>query len=47
MPVDPVSRAQLRLVHHRVLRDWYPLAMALATATGKKAEKPRKQLKNR
>jgi RNA polymerase-associated protein len=45
MPVDPVSRAQLRLVHYRVLRDWYPLAQALATATGKKAEKPRKQLK--
>ncbi len=22
MPVDPVSRAQLRLVHHRILRDW-------------------------
>jgi RNA polymerase-associated protein len=45
MPVDPVSRAQLRLVHYRVLRDWYPLAQALATATGKKAEQPRKQLK--
>jgi RNA polymerase-associated protein len=45
MPVVPVSRAQLRLVHYRVLRDWYPLALALATTTGKKAEKPRKQLK--
>lgn len=45
MPVDPVSRAQLRLVHYRVLRDWYPLARAIASATGKKAEAPRKQLK--
>lgn len=44
MPVDPVSRAQLRLVHHRVLRDWYPLASALAKAPGKKGDKPRKQL---
>lgn len=26
MPVDPVSRAQLRLVHHRVIKDWYALA---------------------
>ena len=45
MPVDPVSRAQLRLVHHRVLRDWYPLAHAIVAATGKKADAPRKQLK--
>jgi RNA polymerase-associated protein len=45
MPVDPVSRAQLRLVHYRVLRDWYPLAEELARAVGKKADKPRKQLK--
>lgn len=45
MPVDPVSRAGLRLVHHRVLRDWYPLAREIMAATGKKADKPRKQLK--
>ncbi len=45
MPVDPVSRAQLRLVHHRVLRDWYPLAHELEGATARKGEKPRKQLK--
>jgi RNA polymerase-associated protein len=45
MPVDPVSRAQLRLVHHRVLRDWYPLARGLVGANARKAEKPRKQLK--
>lgn len=45
MPVDPVSRAQLRLVHYRVLRDWYTLAREIETASGKKAEKPRKQLR--
>lgn len=45
MPVDPVSRAGLRLVHYRVLRDWYPLAREIEKAAGKKADKPRKQLK--
>ena len=45
MPVDPVSRAQLRLVHHRILRDWYPLALSVDKSYGKRAEKPRKQLK--
>lgn len=44
MPVDPVSRAQLRLVHHRVLRDWYPLAKEIESLDGKKADKHRKQL---
>ena len=45
MPVDPVSRAQLRLVHHRIIRDWYPLAREIENSTPRKAEKPRKQLK--
>jgi RNA polymerase-associated protein len=45
MPVDPVSRAQLRLVHHRVIKDWYLLAAQIEAATGKKAETPAKQLK--
>ncbi|MDX1460352.1 MAG: glutathione S-transferase N-terminal domain-containing protein [Xanthomonadales bacterium] len=46
MPVDPVSRARLRLVHYRVLRDWYPLAREIeAASTARKADKPRKQLK--
>jgi len=45
MPVDPVSRARLRLVHHRVLRDWYPLAEEIENTTGRKAEKARLQLK--
>jgi RNA polymerase-associated protein len=45
MPVDPVSRAQLRLVHFRILRDWYPLAYEIEATSGKKGEKPRKQLR--
>jgi len=45
MPVDPVSRARLRLVHHRVLRDWYPLAREIVATGGKKADPVRKQLK--
>jgi RNA polymerase-associated protein len=45
MPVDPVSRAQLRLVHHRVQRDWYSLARELEGAGPKKAATLGKQLK--
>lgn len=45
MPVDPVSRARLRLVHHRILKDWYQLAKDLETTTGKAAEPLAKQLK--
>ena len=45
MPVDPVSRARLRLVHYRILRDWYPLAHEIEASTPRKAEKPKKQLK--
>ena len=45
MPVDPVSRARLRLVHHRVLRDWFPLAQEIENSTGRKAEKAKQQLK--
>jgi RNA polymerase-associated protein len=45
MPVDPVSRARLRLVHHRILRDWYPLAHEINKTTPRRADKPRKQLK--
>ena len=44
MPVDPVSRARLRLVHHRVIRDWYPLVQQLEDNSGKKTDKPRQQL---
>jgi RNA polymerase-associated protein len=45
MPVDPVSRAQLRLVHHRVLKDWFSLAYEIESTTGKKAEQAARQLK--
>lgn len=45
MPVDPVSRAQLRLVHYRVLKDWYSLARIIDSTSGKKAEQAAKQLK--
>jgi len=45
MPVDPVSRAQLRLVHHRILKDWFPLASEIEKAAGRKADKPRKLLR--
>jgi len=45
MPVDPVSRAQLRLVHFRVLKDWYSLVYEIESSTGKKAEQAAKQLK--
>ena len=45
MPVDPVSRARLRLVHHRVIRDWYPLAVEIENSTAGKADKASQQLK--
>ena len=45
MPVDPVSRAQLRLVHHRVIKDWYILARGFEHVSGKEAEALAKQLK--
>jgi RNA polymerase-associated protein len=45
MPVDPVSRAQLRLVHHRIIKDWFVLARELETATGKAAGQAARQLK--
>ncbi len=45
MPVDPVSRAQLRLVLHRILQDWYSLAYEIEASTGKIAEQSARQLK--
>ena len=45
LPVDPVSRAQLRLVHHRILKDWYSLARSIEDASGRKADQLAKQLK--
>jgi RNA polymerase-associated protein len=45
MPVDPVSRARLRLVHHRILRDWYPLTDDIENGSTRKADKAKQQLK--
>jgi RNA polymerase-associated protein len=45
MPVDPVSRAQLRLVHHRILQDWFSLANEIEASEGKDAEQAARQLK--
>ena len=45
MPVDPVSRAKLRLVHFRVLKDWFSLAYEIESTTGKAREQAGKQLK--
>jgi len=45
MPVDPVSRARLRLIHHRVIRDWYPMVEEIENASAAKADKARQQLK--
>ena len=45
MPVDPVSRAKLRLVHYRVQRDWYSLATTIESSSGRTAEQAAKQLK--
>ena len=45
MPVDPVSRARLRLIHHRVIRDWYPLAEEIENAAPAEVDKVRQQLK--
>ncbi len=45
MPVDPVSRAQLRLLHHRIMNDWFSLAYEIEASTGKIAEQAARQLK--
>ena len=45
MPVDPVSRAQLRLVHHRITLDWYSLVHEIEANTGKIAEQAARRLK--
>jgi RNA polymerase-associated protein len=36
MPVDPVSRAQVRLALHRIEKDWYGMAQQCASATDRK-----------
>jgi stringent starvation protein A len=36
MPVDPVTRAQFRVALHRIERDWYPAAIAIANSVERK-----------
>ncbi len=36
MPIDPVTRAQFRVALHRIQRDWYAAAQAIATCTERK-----------
>ena len=45
MPVDPVSRAQLRLMLYRIERDWYSLAKQLRDKT-KASDNVRKELRD-
>ena len=45
MPVDPVSRAQLRLMLYRIERDWYSLAKQLKDKT-KASDTVRKELRD-
>ncbi len=44
MPVDPVSRARLRLAMYRLMKDWYPLVAALETNDKRRTESARKRL---
>ncbi len=45
MPVDPVSRARLRLLHHRVRHDWISLAREIESKLSEKPEQACRQLK--
>lgn len=45
MPVDPVSRARLRLARYRVMRDWYVMVGRILEASGKALDAPRKELR--
>jgi RNA polymerase-associated protein len=40
MPIDPVTRAQFRVALHRIERDWYPAAEAIARSTGSRELPP-------
>jgi len=44
MPVDPVSRARLRLAMFRLLRDWYPLAADLESDDDSRKKTARQRL---
>ena len=45
MPVDPLSRARLRLAMLRIEHDWVPLVQAIQLGTKAQAETARKRLK--
>jgi RNA polymerase-associated protein len=45
MPVDPVSRAQVRLTLHRLERDWYAAAAAIDAAEPREQAARRKELR--
>lgn len=44
MPVDPVSRARLRLAMFRLLRDWYPLVADLESGDESRMQPARQRL---
>lgn len=45
MPVDPVSRAQMRLMLYRIKKDWDSLLETILASSGKEAEQARKSLR--
>lgn len=45
MPVDPVNRANLKMVLYRIKRDWDPLVEKLKGKTDKQGVKQRKELR--
>ena len=44
-PMDPVSRARARMMVHRIDQDWYRLTDEILKLPDKKANKPRKMLR--
>ena len=47
MPVDPVSRARMRLAMYRVVTDWYSQVVELESGDSKRISKARKLLRER
>ncbi len=47
MPVDPVSRARMRLAMYRVVTDWYSQVAELESGDSKRVSKARKILRER
>lgn len=46
-PMEPVARAQARMLIHRIDRDWYSLLKEIETSGDKKASRTRKLLRER